>query len=566
MRALLLLLLALPARAEILPAPVRLSSGTNTIGSVIALQGTNPWNITGSTIIVTVASDITITTGAANIGTVSGSSVTAFQGGAWNVTGSTIIVSGGLVLSTGANNIGTVSGSSVAAQQLGAWSVGQQGSFTVTPGTGTWPTSASQAGSYTVTPGTGAFPASQSGAWTVGAAQQGSYTITPGTGTWGVSGANAGSYTVTPGTGTFPVSAAALPLPAGAATEATLSTLFQAGQNIGNTAFGASQQGSYTTTPGTGTWAVSGTFFQAVQPTAPLGSMTVTPGTGTFPVNGIVSAAQSGSYTTTPGTGTWPVSGTFFQAVQTVAPIGSMTVTPGTGTFQIAGSVSFAPLNGAANVTSTATTIMGAVTVTPGTGTFTSSQASIFTVTPGTGTWPVSISSNSAVTAYQSSAPWTTSPVQRQQASALKYFSTSSGFVTFAGSTESPLFLFVNLSTNTKCAYLDNHRISFAASNTGNGVAQFQIYRNSIITSSGTALGIFSGKPGSGALSQMQAYRSPVISNNGEATYSAASAGGTVVLPVNQSRIFCPGTAFLVTIDNPGNNFQDAYDIEWSEE
>lgn len=89
--------------------------------------------------------------------------------------------------------------------------------------------------------------------------QVGTYTVTPGTGTFVTS--PSGTYSVTPGTGTFSTS--------------------------------ASQAGTYTVTPGTGTFV-----------TSPTGSYSVTPGTGTFVTS------QSGTYTVTPGTGTFPVSGT----------------------------------------------------------------------------------------------------------------------------------------------------------------------------------------------------------------------------------------------------------------
>lgn len=159
-----------------------------------------------------------------------------------------------------------------------------------------------------------------------------------------------------------------------------------------------------------------------------------------------------------------------------------------------------------------------------------------------------------------------TIPIQRKQSLAHSYFSSTSGFVTFSGSAETPLFLFVNLSTNTLAAFLEIIRFSFAANNTGNGVAIFNVYRLPVITSSGTPVGIFPGDVNSGAISQMQAFVSPTVSSNGTIVYTASTAGGTINCPLNQSRIFRPGTKFLVTIDNPANNFSDAVDLEWSEE
>lgn len=67
MRVLALLLLASVARAGILPAPVSIITST----PIVVNQGTNPWNITGSTIIVTVASNVTLGSSTANIGLIS---------------------------------------------------------------------------------------------------------------------------------------------------------------------------------------------------------------------------------------------------------------------------------------------------------------------------------------------------------------------------------------------------------------------------------------------------------------------------------------------------------------
>lgn len=81
-----------------------------------------------------------------------------------------------------------------------------------------------------------AFYDASSGA-SSGGGNEGQYTVTPGTGSWVVTAGtgsftvipgsvslNQGMYTVTPGTGTWPVSAASLPLPSGAATGAKQDT------------------------------------------------------------------------------------------------------------------------------------------------------------------------------------------------------------------------------------------------------------------------------------------------------------------------------------------------------
>lgn len=156
--------------------------------------------------------------------------------------------------------------------------------------------------------------------------------------------------------------------------------------------------------------------------------------------------------------------------------------------------------------------------------------------------------------------------IQRQEALAGRYFSTTAGFTTFATSAETPLFLFVNLSTNTKAAFLDSVRFSFAGGNLGGGAAIFNVYRAPVITSSGTPVSIFPGDVNSGNVSQMQAFKSPTTSSNGTLVYTASTAGDTVTGWLNQSRIFRPGTKFLITITNPANNLKDSFDMDWSEE
>ena len=114
-----------------------------------------------------------------------------------------------------------------------------------------------------------------------------------------------------PVSGTFwqatqPISAASLPLPAGAATEATLATLLKPADTL--TAVGSI----------TNPVAVTGTFWQATQPVS-LATAPTTPVTGTF------------WQTTQPVSGTFwqatqPVSGTFWQATQPVT-LASTTLT-----------------------------------------------------------------------------------------------------------------------------------------------------------------------------------------------------------------------------------------------
>lgn len=154
-------------------------------------------------------------------------------------------------------------------------------------------------------------------------------------------------------------------------------------------------------------------------------------------------------------------------------------------------------------------------------------------------------------------------PIQRTQSLAKQYFTTTSGAVTYASNAEQTLFLFVNPSTGTKAAYLDNHRFTFIGTN---GVAQMTIYRAPVVTSSGTPLGIFPGDTNNGAVSQMQVFKLPVVSSSGTAVFIGGISGGTFPIDLHQTRIFRPGTKYLVTIDNPGANQIDAYDLEWVEE
>lgn len=368
--------------------PLRFT-GTITGGTITAVQGSPPWRVTLDTgsvsayqagtwtvqALQTGAWHVTIDTGAITAN-VSGSSVTAYApGGAALALDATV----NSLFKAGQSIGNTVFG----ATQSGAWTV------TANQGTSPWvvsvaalplpsgaATSARQdqqtaelvaIDSNTATLfkagqsiGNTTFGASQSGAWTVTsnqggqwlvatsssassvqASQLGPWTVTANQGgAWAVAASQAGSYTVTPGTGTFPVSAAALPLPAGAATSAgqalaltelvaidtTTATLFKAGQNIGNTTFGASQTGAWTVTANQGgaPWRVtvdtgSITAFQGGAwsvAAAQSGAWTVTANQGGAPwqVN------QAGSFVVTPGTGTWPIS-----AVSLPLPTGAST-------------------------------------------------------------------------------------------------------------------------------------------------------------------------------------------------------------------------------------------------
>lgn len=278
------------------------------------------------------------------------------------------------------------------------------------------------------------FKAGQSiGNTQFGASQVGSYTVTPGTGTFPISGTvsvafptvqtvsvNVDSTTQTNPTwivwsATNPVvvvnSTVSLNGIALLAQDSTINTLFKAGQNIGNTSFGASQVGSYVVTPGTGSWNAAGSSVAASQ----IGSYTVTPGTGTwsvsttFPTVQTVSVSVDSTTLANPTNVRWVAGSSVtvnFASPQQVSQSGPFTITPGTGVFTVGfASGSFSnPLyilsTGTVVSTGSITSFQGSswnvgqagsYTVTPGTGNWNGFILGSVTVTPGTGTLNVNI-------------------------------------------------------------------------------------------------------------------------------------------------------------------------------
>ena len=126
-----------------------------------------------------------------------------------------------------------------------------------------------------------------------------------------------GTVTANAGTGTFAISAAALPLPAGAATAAglttintTLGTPFQAGASIGNTAFGISGTlPAFAATPTFNIGTIGGAASAANQTTTNTKLDSVITALGT-PLQAGGNVGVSGSVA---------VTGTFFQATQPVS-------------------------------------------------------------------------------------------------------------------------------------------------------------------------------------------------------------------------------------------------------
>lgn len=127
------------------------------------------------------------------------------------------------------------------------------------------------------------------------------------------------------------------------------------------------------------------------------------------------------------------------------------------------------------------------------------------------------------------------------------------------GVTETPVFMFVNLSTNTLSAFLD----AIYLLNLSETATVFRVYRSPVVTSSGTALGINPGYTSFAVASQMQAYRSPTLSSNGTLVFTFASGPQRVAL--NQSRIFVPGAKLAITADSSANGSEVAVNLEWVE-
>lgn len=516
-------------------ATLRVISASDSPAGSVTVSSAAIYNVSGSTLAIhcTDAAGAIISCGSSSSSsvTVSTGSITSFQGGSWSVSiptativapnGNTtpIPVSGtffqavqpvslnslpGAIATTststiitaaipaGTNNVGTVSGSSITAFQGGIWNVGIQtvtvvspnGNTTPLPVTGPLtdtqlratpvPISGANFGSYTVTPGTGTFPVSgtffqaiqpisitsangalavtstntivtNSGTFPVQATISGGALGTTSSSTFitGQSGALAvtSTSTIVTNAGVFQVQAS---IPGGALAVTSTATVVT---NAGTFAVQAAQNGSFTVTPGTGNWSIngstsavtilagnaeignvknSGTF--AVQATIPGGSLgttststvisgqtgalnvvssnTVVTNAGIFAVQ----SAQNGSYTVTPGTGTFPVSGPLTDTQLRATPV------PVSGSFSASGSsvTIFAPNGnttpipvqasipgGSIATTSTATVISGQTgalavtstnTIVTNAGVFAvqAAQAGSYTVTPGTGTFPVS--------------------------------------------------------------------------------------------------------------------------------------------------------------------------------
>jgi hypothetical protein len=197
---------------------------------------------------------------------------------------------------------------------------------------------------------------------------------------------------------TQPVSAAALPLPAGAATAALQTTI--------NTTLGSPLQagGAVSVSNFPATQPVSGTFWQATQPisgtVAISGTPTVTVGNASIAVTGTFWQA------------TQPVSGTFFQTTQPVS-IATMPSTPVTGTFwQTTQPVSGTFWQATQPVSGTVTAAQATAASLNATVVFASAQPVTLTSTTITGTPAVSLASTTITGTVAVTAPTLTKGTQ----------------------------------------------------------------------------------------------------------------------------------------------------------
>lgn len=152
-------------------------------------------------------------------------------------------------------------------------------------------------------------------------------------------------------------------------------------------------------------------------------------------------------------------------------------------------------------------------------------------------------------------------PVQRSQALLGRYYTVTTPSK-LSSTAESPILLFVNLSTNTNSVFFDIGE----GNSLDNGVTTvFRAYTSPVVTSSGTALSILPTYP-LAAASQMQAFLNPTISGNGTLVFTIATTSGRVVRELFQSRILTPGLKVLLTVEHSGNNKRSAVTLDWAEE
>lgn len=150
-----------------------------------------------------------------------------------------------------------------------------------------------------------------------------------------------GTVTANAGTGTFAVSAASLPLPTGAATEATLAKLPLAQASTTSGQSGTLIQGAVTTAAPTYTTAQTNPLSLTTA-----GALRVDASGSTQPVSGTVAATQSGTWTVQPGntanTTPW---------LATIAQGGNSATVSAGGALKVDASASTQPVSGTVAVT-----------------------------------------------------------------------------------------------------------------------------------------------------------------------------------------------------------------------
>lgn len=493
-------------------------------------------------------------------------------------------------------------------------------------------TAAVSNGSLSVNVATGSVSAFQAGSWNVG--QVGSYTVTPGTGTWNTSGS---SVTAFQGGSPWSISGSTITAYVANSQSVTGSTVVVIGPNGGPVL--TSLQGSVTVTPGTGTWSTSGstnTVYQGGSPWSVTGSSItsfqssssalnatvyqggspwfVTPTVSSVAVYDVagtslnVNASQVGNWnvgintgtnqiglvsgssvTAFQGDGLWRVafaSGSISNPFYTISTntsgqFSNPEYVISTNTVISTGSITaFQGGNWSLNATVVSSTNTQNVNIistfsAANPGYVNAAQNGAYTVTPGTGIWSTSGSTN---TVYQGGAPWTVTISSSANTAGITNgrlnVDTSLGDIpTFAGNTEAvsaatsgsdnPILLIVNPSTSTLKLKLLNRVYSIA---TTNRAASFELSLDPVVTSSGSAQPITA--IGTSTSSVAQFYTLPTVSSNGNLVDDFTEGQNTQAqfIPDNKDITIKAGHTALVAVDPSANSTLVTISFKWTEE
>lgn len=284
------------------------------------------------------------------------------------------------------------------------------------------------------------------------------------------------------------------------------------------------------------------------------------------------SAAQAGTYTVTPGTGTWTINNSSPTVYQGGAPwsmsqSGSYTVTPGTGIWTISNSSPTVYQGGLWNVTisSPQVSASGAVkTRDDSSSTVGASTNSIATTIAGYG-------ENGLTAVPTVSSMNSVGMIQVIETGSLEYLAAKgkafavSYEATISGSAETDLLLFVNLSTNTRTVTLQTCGVTIEDNNAS---AAFRVYSAPVVTSSGTFRSPVSRSVGGTSFtSQMQGFGTPTISSRGSLQNITGSGKGSVsYINVAGGLIVNPGGKLLVTTQPSGSGFISSVTLVWTEQ